>query len=233
MRVFLALRQRLSQYARPGRASGSRADRRRRELRFGRCVMSCATWLKSAHGWPVTASATVSCMSSSRPPCCSPIGSRRRLGPSSVKGEESAALLVLDEARNALEEYEEQQEQTVMARAIGQAISNHDRLIVEAGTGVGKSLAYLVPTALQAMRNGERTVISTNTNQPAGTTDGARHPCREAAAVSGGHRRRRVAGFIAEGSRQLPLPPSLDDDAAVRVAELRGGHEFSSIYCSG
>jgi hypothetical protein len=35
--------------------------------------------------------------------------------------------------------------------------------VVEAGTGTGKSLAYLLPAALWALRNGERTVVSTNT----------------------------------------------------------------------
>jgi ATP-dependent DNA helicase DinG len=34
---------------------------------------------------------------------------------------------------------------------------------VEAGTGTGKSVAYLLPAALWALRNGERTVVSTNT----------------------------------------------------------------------
>ena len=50
-----------------------------------------------------------------------------------------------------------------MTRAVAEAIAEGDRLIVEAGTGVGKSLAYLVPSALHAVRNNARTVISTNT----------------------------------------------------------------------
>jgi ATP-dependent DNA helicase DinG len=36
-------------------------------------------------------------------------------------------------------------------------------VLVEAGTGTGKSMAYLLPAALWALRNGERTVVSTNT----------------------------------------------------------------------
>jgi DNA polymerase-3 subunit epsilon/ATP-dependent DNA helicase DinG len=36
--------------------------------------------------------------------------------------------------------------------------------LIEAGTGVGKSLAYLVPAALHALRNGERVIVSTNTH---------------------------------------------------------------------
>ena len=35
--------------------------------------------------------------------------------------------------------------------------------IVEAGTGTGKSLAYLVPAVRWAQENSERTVVSTNT----------------------------------------------------------------------
>ena len=50
-----------------------------------------------------------------------------------------------------------------MARAVAETIAEGDELIVEAGTGVGKSLAYLVPSALHAVRNNARTVISTNT----------------------------------------------------------------------
>jgi DNA polymerase-3 subunit epsilon/ATP-dependent DNA helicase DinG len=50
-----------------------------------------------------------------------------------------------------------------MTHAVASAIADGDHLIVEAGTGVGKSLAYLVPSALHAARNGARTVVSTNT----------------------------------------------------------------------
>ena len=50
-----------------------------------------------------------------------------------------------------------------MTRAVAEAISDGKRLIVEAGTGVGKSLAYLLPAAVYALRNSKRVVISTNT----------------------------------------------------------------------
>ena len=59
--------------------------------------------------------------------------------------------------------FEEREEQIVMARAVADAINGGQRLIVEAGTGVGKSLAYLLPAALYALRNGKRIVVSTNT----------------------------------------------------------------------
>ena len=80
-----------------------------------------------------------------------------------VPPEESAALIASDAARSALEEYEDRPEQRSMARAVAETIAEGDQLIVEAGTGVGKSLAYIIPAALHAVRNNARAVISTNT----------------------------------------------------------------------
>ena len=59
--------------------------------------------------------------------------------------------------------FEERPEQIAMARAVADAINEGKRLIVEAGTGVGKSLAYLLPAALYALMNNVRVVVSTNT----------------------------------------------------------------------
>lgn len=59
--------------------------------------------------------------------------------------------------------YEQRPQQVGMLRAVTQALSEGRHLMVEAGTGVGKSFAYLVPAALWAMQNGTRIVISTNT----------------------------------------------------------------------
>ena len=80
-----------------------------------------------------------------------------------VPAELSATLIQSAAAHAALEEYEERPEQRSMARAIGESIAEGDNLIVEAGTGVGKSLAYIIPSALHAVRNNARAVISTNT----------------------------------------------------------------------
>lgn len=68
-----------------------------------------------------------------------------------------------DAARHVVERFEEREEQRAMAEAVRAALADGGHLLVEAGTGVGKSLAYLVPAALHALRNGERVVISTNT----------------------------------------------------------------------
>lgn len=59
--------------------------------------------------------------------------------------------------------YEPREPQVAMARAVARAFNQSDPLLVEAGTGTGKSLAYLVPAAIYAARRGERVVVSTNT----------------------------------------------------------------------
>ena len=59
--------------------------------------------------------------------------------------------------------FERRPEQVAMARAVAEAINRGERLIVEAGTGVGKSLAYLIPAALYSLMNNRRVVVSTNT----------------------------------------------------------------------
>ncbi len=61
------------------------------------------------------------------------------------------------------EAYEQRPEQVEMLRAVTDALSSGRHLMVEAGTGVGKSFAYLVPAALFALQNRTRVVISTNT----------------------------------------------------------------------
>ena len=63
----------------------------------------------------------------------------------------------------AMDGYEERAEQAAMAEAVTRAINDGKRLIVEAGTGVGKSMAYLLPAALYALKNNVRVVVSTNT----------------------------------------------------------------------
>jgi len=63
----------------------------------------------------------------------------------------------------AISGFEGRPEQVEMARRVADAINGGERLIVEAGTGVGKSLAYLLPAALYALANNKRVVVSTNT----------------------------------------------------------------------
>ena len=58
-------------------------------------------------------------------------------------------------------EYRPQQQK--MAVAVATALERGEHLVVEAGTGVGKSLAYLIPSILFATAAGKKAVISTNT----------------------------------------------------------------------
>jgi ATP-dependent DNA helicase DinG len=55
--------------------------------------------------------------------------------------------------------YEFRRGQLEMAQAVERALTEHHHLIVEAGTGTGKTLAYLLP----ALRTGQRVIISTGT----------------------------------------------------------------------
>lgn len=60
--------------------------------------------------------------------------------------------------------YEARDEQIAMAEAVASAIENKQKLMVEAGTGVGKSFGYLVPALLAATTGKERKRILVSTN---------------------------------------------------------------------
>ena len=62
-----------------------------------------------------------------------------------------------------LENFEHRVEQIEMMRNVAKAISHPRHLLAEAGTGIGKSLAYLAPAIKWACTNDERVVVSTNT----------------------------------------------------------------------
>ncbi|MFI5363018.1 MAG: ATP-dependent DNA helicase, partial [Elusimicrobiota bacterium] len=53
--------------------------------------------------------------------------------------------------------------QEAMAEGVARALDREESLVVEAGTGVGKSLAYLLPAALWAVRGARRVIVSTHT----------------------------------------------------------------------
>ncbi|GBF37394.1 ATP-dependent DNA helicase [Leptospira johnsonii] len=60
-------------------------------------------------------------------------------------------------------DFESRSGQIQMANSVEQAFASSEHLIVEAGTGVGKSLAYLIPAAISALEGEEIVVISTET----------------------------------------------------------------------
>ena len=66
---------------------------------------------------------------------------------------------ILSKAKNF--EYRPQQQQ--MAVAVARALQHGEHLAVEAGTGVGKSLGYLVPSILFAVAKSKKAIISTHT----------------------------------------------------------------------
>ena len=69
------------------------------------------------------------------------------------------ALAALESITAALPAGEARQGQIDMAEAVARAISEGHHLVIEAGTGTGKTFAYLVP----AIISGRRTVVATAT----------------------------------------------------------------------
>ena len=59
--------------------------------------------------------------------------------------------------------FENRPQQAEMLKAVTRAIYQGRKLIVEGGTGIGKSIAYLLPAVLYAAAKGQRVVVSTNT----------------------------------------------------------------------
>ena len=76
---------------------------------------------------------------------------------------ELAALLGPSGPFAATPGYEDRRGQRAMLRFVAERFNGGGVGMVEAGTGTGKSLAYLLPAARWAVRNGQRTIVSTNT----------------------------------------------------------------------
>src|SRR5262245_55960142 len=66
-------------------------------------------------------------------------------------------------ARRLGDRYEPRPQQLEMAAAVEDAFQNSHHLLVEAGTGVGKSFSYLLPAIDFAVKRKKRVVISTHT----------------------------------------------------------------------
>ncbi|MDX2177252.1 MAG: helicase C-terminal domain-containing protein [Candidatus Sumerlaeia bacterium] len=84
---------------------------------------------------------------------------KRALDPAEVLARLSAGSPLAE----ALGDFEDRPQQRQMAAAVADSFNRDGIAVVEAGTGTGKSLAYLVPAILYALRNKERIVVSTNT----------------------------------------------------------------------
>ncbi len=62
-----------------------------------------------------------------------------------------------------LENYEYRPQQIQMANAVAKALNDKRHLIVEAGTGLGKTLAYLIPAIIHSANHNSRIIVSTFT----------------------------------------------------------------------
>src|SRR4051812_34559922 len=86
-----------------------------------------------------------------------PVTGRLPMSPASILGPDGAIA-------RRLPDYESRPQQLDMADAVAAALAGKQHLMVEAGTGVGKSFAYLVPAILAATgAKDNRVVISTHT----------------------------------------------------------------------
>ena len=87
-----------------------------------------------------------------------------REGAPPVTEADAEAMLALAASRPDLfPAFEPRAAQRAMARAVAGNIAHGGHLAVEAGTGTGKSLAYLLPALLHALRGDDRVVVSTHT----------------------------------------------------------------------
>ena len=64
---------------------------------------------------------------------------------------------------NSLKNYQEREEQIDVLEKIIDTFNNNGKLMVEAGTGTGKSFAYLIPALIWSNQNNVPVIISTNT----------------------------------------------------------------------
>ncbi|WP_163865397.1 helicase C-terminal domain-containing protein [Myxococcus eversor] len=81
-----------------------------------------------------------------------------------VRAEEVTAVLGAGGALERMEEgFRSRAAQLEMAQAVARALSDGEQVAVEAGTGTGKSLAYLTPAALFAARNGRKVGVAPHT----------------------------------------------------------------------
>lgn len=73
----------------------------------------------------------------------------------------------LDAVRTKFQErfqdYEEREPQTQMFHHVYQALTSDQHLMIEAGTGTGKSLGYLIPAMFYGVKSGSKIVVSTHT----------------------------------------------------------------------
>ena len=88
---------------------------------------------------------------------------KKEIEPLDVEENKNTLLPEGQVARVMGDKYELRQEQLQMLVSVTTAFNNNEISLIEAGTGTGKTLSYLVPAVNWALKNEERVVISTNT----------------------------------------------------------------------
>ena len=115
-----------------------------------------------------------------------------------IDSDELAALIDRDgPLHDLIDDYEPRESQISMVRDVAEAFNEDQVIAVEAGTGVGKSYAYLIPALAWAARNEERVVIATATINLQQQLVEKDIPTVQRLTGPGGP---------GEGARQLPVP---------------------------
>jgi DnaQ family exonuclease/DinG family helicase, putative len=70
---------------------------------------------------------------------------------------------VRDRFRAMMPDYEEREAQSIMFDEVHKALDNERHLLIEAGTGTGKSLGYLLPSLFYGVKENKKIVVSTHT----------------------------------------------------------------------
>jgi len=70
---------------------------------------------------------------------------------------------ITDHIRAIIPGYEEREPQQIMFQEVQEALASDRHLLIEAGTGTGKSLGYLIPALYQGVKQNQKIVVSTHT----------------------------------------------------------------------
>jgi len=150
--------------------------------------------------------------------------------PVAVAPEEALAVLRSAAAHpELLPAFDRRMEQETMVSAVAQALNDEHRLLVEAGTGTGKSLAYLIPAACHAVANGDRVVVSTATINLQEQLLKKDIPAVEALlGEEGGRRKEEEGAWVEDGSARSFDTSGRAGSGAVpfRACQLKGRRNY-------
>ena len=119
--------------------------------------------------------------------------------------------------------YETRDEQLRMAEAVEKAFFSSHNLVVEGGTGVGKSFAYLVPAILAA----KQADMCVDRHHPHDLAPGTAHP--QGYPVPEGPPRDEFQRGTGQGALELPLHPPALHGLAARVVAFRGSRRAKEL----